>query len=165
MGKLKINVSLTILGSCDIEMKVELLNIASKNKVCKAQINFLDPVSPSQIFSIAARHHIGLALESETTINRDICLTNKIFTYMLSGLAIIATDTSAQKLLIDKNKGIGKYYQKGNIRELVDLIVEYQSNPQKLKETCTNSLKLASEKFNWEEDQKTMLSLIEKQFS
>lgn len=165
MGHCNGNITCTILGSCSVKYKDELMQIAINSGLKKKQIIFLDPVVPDDIFLIAAEHHIGLALESENTINRDICLTNKIFTYMLAGLAILATDTSAQKLLLDKNSGIGNYYKKGDIAELIGLLIKYQSNPQTLKEHCANSLKLASEQLNWEEEEKKLLSLIEKQFS
>jgi len=163
MGKLKINVSLTVLGSCDIEMKTELLHFANENEVNEVQISFLDPVSPVEIFSIASRHHIGLALESENTINRDICLTNKIFTYLLSGLAVIATDTSAQKLFLETHNGIGYYFQKGNVSHFAELILNYQNNPDLLQQHRANALKLAAEKVNWEKEQKKIISLIAQQ--
>lgn len=165
IGKLNGDISCTVLGSCDMKMKTELLHIANENGVNENQINFLDPVSPGEIFSIAARHHIGLALESEGTINRDICLTNKIFTYLLSGLAIIATDTSAQKLFLEIHKGVGYYFQKGNVNNLAELILGYQNNPDLLKQHRSNALKLAAETMNWEEEQKQFLSLIEQQLS
>ncbi len=164
MGHCKGNITCTILGSCSMPVKIELLQIALESGVKKNQIIFLDPVRPDDIFLIAAEHHIGLALETELTINRDICLTNKIFTYMLAGLAIIATDTSAQKLLLDSNKGIGSYFKKGDINQLANLLIQYQSNPEILKIHCANSLKLASDKFNWEVEEKKLESLIEKQY-
>lgn len=165
MGKLKTNVSFTVLGSCDLKMKTALLHIAIENGINEGQINFLDPVSPEEIFSIAARHHIGLALESENTINRDICLTNKLFTYLLSGLAIIATDTSAQKMFLETYNGIGYSFQKGNVNYFAELISGYQNNPDLLNQHRLNALKLAAEKMNWEEEQKQFLSLIEEQLS
>jgi glycosyltransferase involved in cell wall biosynthesis len=165
MGLCNSSITLTILGSCSLLVKDELIQIALKSGLKKKQIIFLDPVGPDEIFLIAAEHHIGLALESENTINRNICLTNKLFSYMMAGLAIIASDTYAQKFFLDNNKGIGNYYHKGDIGELACLLKGYQSNPEILKAHRANSLKLASEKFNWEEEEEKLLSLIEKQFS
>ena len=165
IGKLNRNISCTILGRSDMEMKTELLHIANENGVDVGQISFLDPVSPDEIFSIAARHHIGLALESEGTINRDICLTNKIFTYLLSGLAIIATDTAAQQQFLETHKGVGCYFQKGNVNNFAELILGYQNKPELLQQHRLNALKLAVDELNWEEEQKKFLSLIKKQLS
>ena len=163
MGKLKANVSCTFLGSCNVEIKTDLFNLAIEVGLKKNQIIFLDPVSPFEIFEIAAQHHIGLALEFEDTINRNICLTNKIFTYLLSGLAIIATDTLAQKQFLNTYKGIGNYYSKQNIQEFVELISNYQNNPDLLNQHRLKALQLANEKLNWEEEQKQFLSLIKKE--
>ena len=101
-----------------------------------------------------------MALETETTINREICLTNKIFTYLLSGLAIIATDTLAQKQFLDTYSEIGYYYTKGNVVELAELILKYQNNFDLMQQHRLSTLKLATEVMNWEEEQKKFLVLI-----
>jgi len=165
ISKLNRNISCTVLGNCDMQMKTGLLQVAKKNGINENQIIFLDPVSPEEIFLIAAQHHIGLALESEGTINREICLTNKIFTYLLSGLAIIATDTLAQKEFLETYSGIGNYYKKGNVTALAELILQYQNNPILLQLHRSKALKLAAEELNWEEEQKIFLSLIKQQLS
>ncbi len=160
LAKLDKNISVTILGYCDGRVKNEFLQYAKGCGIGEGQILFLDPVSPDLIFSIAAQHHIGLALETETTINREICLTNKIFTYLLSGLAIIATDTLAQKQFLDTYSEIGYYYTKGNVVELAELILKYQNNFDLMQQHRLSTLKLATEVMNWEEEQKKFLVLI-----
>jgi len=51
---------------------------------------------------------IGLAIELVSAdLNRNICLTNKIFAYAQSGLYVLATDTSAQKLFIKEHENVG----------------------------------------------------------
>ena len=160
LAKLDNNISVTILGYCDSRVKNEFLQYAKECAIAEGQILFIDPISPDLIFSIAAQHHIGLALESEKTINREICLTNKIFTYLLSGLAIIATDTLAQKQFIDAYPEIGCYYSKGSVVDLAELILKYQNNPELLQKHRLITLKLANEVMNWEEEQKKYLVLI-----
>lgn len=61
------------------------------------RVRVLAPVSPDQLVPLASRHDIGLALESPFVENRDICITNKIFTYLLAGLPCVATDTVGQR--------------------------------------------------------------------
>lgn len=60
------------------------------------RLRFLKPASPGDMVRLAAEYDIGLATEVSRTSNRDICLTNKIFTYLLAGVPVLATDTSAQ---------------------------------------------------------------------
>ena len=51
-----------------------------------------------------SKYDIGLAIEDGTVdSNRDICLTNKIWSYFQSGLFIIASDTKAQKMFMEEH--------------------------------------------------------------
>ena len=50
----------------------------------------------------------GLALEDgRIDVNRNICLTNKIWSYLQSGLYILASDTDAQKEFIEQYNSHG----------------------------------------------------------
>jgi hypothetical protein len=51
------------------------------------------------MISLAAAHTLGLSLEQSTPRNRDLCLTNKIFTYLLAGTPVLLTPTRAQQRL------------------------------------------------------------------
>ena len=51
-----------------------------------------------------SKYDIGLAIEDGTIdLNRDICLTNKIWSYFQAGLFIIASDTKAQKMFMEEH--------------------------------------------------------------
>jgi glycosyltransferase involved in cell wall biosynthesis len=54
------------------------------------------PAHPDELVRLSADYDIGLALEPAVSRNNDIALSNKIFTYLLAGNAIIATSTRAQ---------------------------------------------------------------------
>lgn len=65
-------------------------------------LRFLPPAPPADMVRLAAGSHLGLSLEQNLPRNRDLCLTNKIFTYLLAGVPVLMTPTSAQKLLASK---------------------------------------------------------------
>ena len=44
-------------------------------------------------------YDIGLSLETDASENRRLCLTNKIFTYLLAGVPVMMSDTPAQSAL------------------------------------------------------------------
>lgn len=46
---------------------------------------------------LAATYDLGLSLEQCVPRNRDLCLTNKIFTYLLAGIPVALTPTRAQQ--------------------------------------------------------------------
>ena len=64
-------------------------------------INCPGPLSQLQLHRSLGAFDIGLALEDGTVdLNRNLCLTNKIWSYYLAGLYIVATDTEAQQLFL-----------------------------------------------------------------
>ena len=54
---------------------------------------------PSELIPLAASHHCGLALEHITPVNKDICLANKIFTYLAAGIPMLLSATTAHRNL------------------------------------------------------------------
>lgn len=154
-------ITLTILGEAKEEVKNKFSALASENNLPPNQLIFLEPVTPDQIFEIAASHHIGLALETSIPYNRDICLTNKIFTYLNSGLAIIASETSAQKQLLEEHTDIGLTFKTDDVYQLTQLLKSYYEEAFILDQHRNAAKKLALEKYNWEKESKILLSLVE----
>jgi hypothetical protein len=62
-------------------------------------VRFLNAGEPSQMAALASRADMGLSLELKQPLNRDICLTNKIFVYMLAEIPQLLSNTSAQQML------------------------------------------------------------------
>ena len=105
---------------------------------------------------------VGLELEQNKPLNRDICLTNKIFTYLISGLAIIASNTKAQQQFINENNNVGKLYPITNINKLAELINQLFGNKKLLNEYKNNAYHLAQSKYNWENESKKFIDVINK---
>lgn len=152
------NFELHLLGNSNDDAK-QLLS--GKARADKQQILFHKPIPADDLISFASQFDIGLASENSTPFNRDICLTNKIFTYLQAGLTIIASDTTAQKAFLNEYPGIGKVYQKNDVRSLTNILSGYQADRELLHNTCTASLKLGKEKMNWENESKKFLQLIQ----
>jgi len=121
---------------------------------------FYGPIPPDDIAALAAKFDIGLALEDIVPLNRDICLTNKIFTYMQAGLAIIASNTTAQKELLEKYPGTGKVYENGNVQMLAATIRRYFDDREDLYKTKKASYELARKELNWEKESEKFLKVI-----
>jgi hypothetical protein len=65
----------------------------------RGRLEFHPLANPASMISLAAAHTLGLSLEQSTPRNRDLCLTNKIFTYLLAGTPVLLTPTRAQQRL------------------------------------------------------------------
>jgi glycosyltransferase involved in cell wall biosynthesis len=56
-----------------------------------------EPILAERLIGDANRFDVGLALESDISFNRNICVTNKTFAYLMSRLVLLGTDTEGQK--------------------------------------------------------------------
>ncbi len=132
------------------------------NKLANFEIRYHKPISPTQIFNLASDFDLGLALELNIPLNRNICLTNKIFTYLVSGLAILASNTKAQERFLQENNNIGELYQTGNVSMLADIITKLFNDRELLNEYKRNALELAESKYNWELEKEKIIKIINK---
>lgn len=61
-----------------------------------------------------AQHDIGLALDVSTIPSRNLTITNKLFQYMQSGLAVVASDTAGHLEALRLAHGAGEVFESGN---------------------------------------------------
>ena len=149
-------IELHLLGHADSQTKQLLTKIAGD----RVTLVFHEPIAPDEIIQFASNFDVGLAMEDTMPYNRDICLTNKIFTYMKAGLAIIASDTSAQKSFMNDYPGVGEVYINRDIRSIARAISFYFSNPDQLYSAKKASYKIAFNELNWEKESKKFLQII-----
>ncbi len=68
-------------------------------QACGVGLKLMPLLVPEALFELAAGHHCGLALEHSEPVNKDICLANKIFTYLAAGIPTLLTPTAAHREL------------------------------------------------------------------
>lgn len=146
-----------LVGDCPENYRLQLTGMAKK----PGMLHFLPPVKPDELFGIGAAYDIGLAAEVPFEENRDLCLTNKIFTYLLAGNCILASDTKAQKRFMEENPGIGWLYRYDDPGDLADRITTAYNDPEGLQQCRDRCLALAASRFNWETEKKIFLGLID----
>ena len=152
---------LTLLGNCSAENLQYFTNIILKSGLATNQVIFLHPVKEDEICKIASQHHIGIASEIAHVQNRDYCLTNKVFMYLLSGNAVLMSDTKAQKLFWQNHQDVGFCYEQQNVKSIVGALEFYKSNPGILLRHRENALELAKGKMNWESEQEVFINNID----
>jgi glycosyltransferase involved in cell wall biosynthesis len=154
----EIPILLTLLGRCSDSLKQYF---ESKCATPNHTIRIHDPIEPDQIFTLDAEQDIGLALESGVSLNRNIALTNKIFTYLLAGNAVLVSETPAQKNFIQEYPSTGLSYPIGDIQSLANHLTFFYQNRQTLQHARRSAWQLAHDTLNWEEEQKKLIKLIE----
>lgn len=152
-------ITLSLLGNCNIEIRRYFENLAQENGMKPKQIVFLNPVSEREIAHIASFHHIGVASEEPIVLNRDLCLTNKIFIYLLAGNALLFSNTSAQEKFASENPNIGLVYTNNDIESCSDRINFFFENRELLNLIRLNSFNLAKEQ-NWEREGEKLIAYL-----
>jgi glycosyltransferase involved in cell wall biosynthesis len=155
------SVDLTLVGNCNEDVKVTLQTQLTSSKHA---IIFKQPIAETALIEEASNHHIGLALESGANLNRNLCLTNKIFIYLLAGNAIIASDTDAQKDFAASNPESIIIYKVGDAQALANILHTTYANTTQLEEMRKSAYNAASSKYNWEAEQQVFLSLVNNNF-
>lgn len=146
----KDNISLTILGHVSEDDKNYFQALANEITLKSNQLNFAKPINPDDIFSFASKFDIGLALETGFCLNNNIALSNKLFTYLTAGLAVIASETDAQKDFLKMNPTIGASFPIGDINSFSNKIKMFENDKQLLLKTKRDALNIAKNNYNWE---------------
>ena len=149
------SIHLTLAGSCNKDFKTFINeNYAELN----INIQFVGVIQPEILPAFASQFDVGMAIELTEPFNRDICLTNKIFTYLLAGNAIILSDTLMQSSFNEQYL-IGVTYQATQAKDLAEKIRFYLINKNLNKQKLYN-YELAKNRFNWEQESKKILEII-----
>ncbi|MNK18484.1 hypothetical protein D3C87_366910 [compost metagenome] len=124
-------------------------------------LHFHPPIAPEELINFSTQFDIGLALEPSFSKNNDLALSNKIFSYLQAGLAVIASNTTSQADLLTRHPEFGSLYEIGNTLSLFKVLLRYAENRAQLDQARQASLKLAHSKLNWEIEQIKFLNVVQ----
>jgi len=158
MGLTRAPVELHLLGNCADGYKQHLLQLAQNFKADVNALFFYLPIKADEIFNLASGFDIGLASETGFSLNNNIALSNKLFTYIQSGLAVAASNTSAQSRLIRQYPQVGKVYN--DAAELAEILNTYSTDRQLLTKTKNDAFKIGQAELNWENESHKFLNII-----
>jgi glycosyltransferase involved in cell wall biosynthesis len=155
------NIELHLRGNWQAGYREQLYAVARSAGANTARIVSHVPAPPDDMIRLAAEYDVGLALELPLEHNRTLCLTNKLFVYLLAGNAIIATRVKAQQSLMAKLGGAGWCYEPGDIETLAAGIRNWYRDRQSLESSRRTAWDWGERRYNWDVEKQTFLSLVE----
>jgi glycosyltransferase involved in cell wall biosynthesis len=162
MGLIKeYEIELHLLGDWQPGYRDDLFRLVEAAGLAPSRIKIHCPVRPDDVVSWAVEYDIGLAVEQPQSLNRNICLTNKIFTYLLAGNAIIATATAGQTKLMSEISGSGFAYTPGDVNHLAAHLRFLCSDRAALNVARRRAWDYGTQKFNWDLEKSKLLDIVE----
>jgi len=128
------------------------------------RVRVLPMAPPGEMVRLAADYDVGLSLETEVSENRRICLTNKIFTYLLAGVPVVMSDTPAQRLLATDLGAAARLCDLTDPAGLAAML-DALASPAVLAEASVTAWRLGRERYNWEREQDVLLQSVAAAFA
>jgi glycosyltransferase involved in cell wall biosynthesis len=162
MGLLRgCNIELHLRGNWQSGYREWLYQCAASAGLRPKQIVTHDPEPPDEMVRLAAQYDVGLALEQRLSKNRDICLTNKIFTYLLGGNAVLATATKGQRPVMEALGSAGFCYELGDVQALAHQLEQWYEDRAALQNARLQAWKWGAQRYNWDIEKGKFLHVIE----
>ena len=109
-----------------------------------------------------AEHDIGFAGETAVIRSRDLTATNKIFQYLQSGLAVVASDTAGQREVAALACDAVAIYPGDVVASLRGQLARLISDALSLERAKAKARQVSADLLNWEKEQPRFLASIQR---
>jgi len=116
--------------------------------------------APEEMARLAAECDIGLGLEQNLPLNRGICLTNKIFTYLLAGVPMVLSETPAHRELAPRLGRAAVLADPAKPAELAAAITRLAADAGAGREAAEQAWRLGQERYHWDLEKKKLVELV-----
>jgi glycosyltransferase involved in cell wall biosynthesis len=121
--------------------------------------------APDQMVGLAAAYDIGLSLETEVTESRRLCLTNKIFTYLLAGVPVMMSDTPAQRILAPDLGAAAALVSLTDPEGMAGALDRLAQSAAALNEAKATASRLGRQRYNWDVEKQVLLDSVASAFA
>ena len=159
-----------LVRDCDIELHLRgnwapncrdtLIEIAVACGVDSGKIISHPPELPFEMVRLAAGYDVGLALEQASSENSNICLSNKLFVYLLAGNAVLATATQGQRPIMETVGDAGFCFEPGDIASLAARLRLWHGDRNLLHESRRHSWDWGASRFNWDAEKHKLVQTV-----
>lgn len=155
------DIELHLRGKWQAGYEERLRAIAAEAGARQGRIISHEPADADEMVRLAATYDVGLALEPPVTVNNDILLSNKIFTYILGGTAVIATRTRGQAGLVGELGAAALSYETGDHWSFAAALTPWLEDRDALLHARQTAWCLGESRFNWDREKATFLGLVQ----
>jgi glycosyltransferase involved in cell wall biosynthesis len=143
---------------------VDILRRLADGVAPRLRIVLHDPAPPDTMVEACAGYDVGLAVEPGFSVNNRLALSNKAFTYMLAGLAVVLTDTPGQReLAVDLGEGAA-LCAPGDASAIAAALTRWTREKISLARAKAAAWQAARRRWHWEhpDDRGALLAAVDK---
>lgn len=129
------------------------------------RVNLLPLAAPQEMVRLAAHYDIGLSLETGVGGNRRVCLTNKIFTYLLAGVPVLLSDTPAQVVLAPDLGAAARTVSLTDPEGIAAVLDRLAGSSEARAEARATAWRLGRGRYNWDVEKGAFLSSVARAFA
>ncbi|HEY6981123.1 glycosyltransferase [Reyranella sp.] len=159
MARSRAHVTLDIRGSNRWGHGDRLVEMGRQLGVAE-RIRLLPMAPPGEMVKLASPYDIGLSLETDVSENRRLCLTNKVFTYLLAGVPTMMSDTPAQRALAPQLGAAAALVSLSDPDAMARTLDELASSPQALAGAKATALELGRRRYNWDVEKGILVDAV-----
>ena len=113
------------------------------------KVSVVEPVPANSVIEGLAGFQIGVMINRAISRNDELTLPNKLFEYMMAGLAVVAPDLPSAGAFVER-EGVGVTYRAGDTASLGAAIRQLAEDPALLAACRERARRLAVESYNAE---------------
>jgi hypothetical protein len=129
---------------------VDLLDRLAQTSGARLSIVLHQPAHPDAMVETCRDHTVGLSTEQPAVTNHDVCVSNKMLTYLAAGMAIVATATKGHQYMVDQAPGAITAYTAGDTRALAGVLRHWDRDRASVAHARRASWQAAASRFHWE---------------
>jgi glycosyltransferase involved in cell wall biosynthesis len=119
-----------------------------------ARVYVADPVAPYEVVGALHGHHVGLLFDRPITLNAELTAPNKLFEYLMAGLAIVAPAMRGLRWIAEEELGV--LYEPASASSLAEALESLVADRDRLQALRTNARRAAVERYNAEAQRATL---------
>jgi hypothetical protein len=159
IGRMRTPAELHLRGFVDAGYLAQLQSVARQAGL-RGPITFLPPGPPNEMARLAATADMGLAVEEAVPLNKDICLPNKDFIYLLAGIPQLLSNTSAHVALGRELGDAAIVSDLTRMDETAARLDQFFSDPDRVRRARSFAWELAQTRFCWDREKEILLDSV-----
>ncbi len=138
----------------------ETLRAAARQAGLGRPIRFLEPGSPNEMAALAASADLCLSVEEGVPLNHDICLSNKIFVYLLAGAPQLMSNTTSQRAIAAELTDAALLADLNQPAQTAAQLDSFFSDPGRMAKARKSARSLAKGRFCWDLEKVALVRLV-----